>query len=454
MDWLEKFQNPVWIVGTFVTLLLLGYCARKVGLIRQFKDPADKHLYDWWDYHVNRFVEWMRNPSFKDYDITKGFVAEKVFTTTTPTGFKVRYGFQLICRRLNEDESKREHMLDKRKQEEFVTAYNEEVLLPYLRERSCFFHLEWRKAIELDKQYEVFRTPVCQLVVEDGRLDICEFPDTKIMNELRSTPLVMNGCDGVMGEFNRNIFDDDLVEDNYAMLTEEQRKAVVNDPRYGAFEEMLAVSALNRRLELRGKLANQFHESEWFSVQTEKAGMTVKIAWKMKEKVPAGFELVGFRKTGGFHPNAHDEENNGTLVIHSFQDGETIEPLDEGEANFYTLYLRAINRNRDGTRRVYNALRFQIIVSALETTEKLRELLKRIEQRRPSVDQNAESLVLALKELRSYFELDNAFDAMKDSFSEQIRGGNYSRSEKAEKIGRLNDIVNLIRNKYQDRVGN
>jgi hypothetical protein len=448
--WEELGHNATLALLVIVSCVLLGYCGKKLGLIGKLKDPEEERFFQWIDYYLRRFVDWFTNPEFKEYDLTPGFTAEKTFTTQTPAGFKVRYQFELICRRLDKEQSKRARMLDTGNREAFVAAYNQQILLPYFGERSCFFHIEWLKAVELNKQYEVFRTPVCQLLMSDAGQEIREFPDTQIMNDLGSTPLLMNGCDAVMGEFNRNIFDDELVEENYAMLTAEQREAVLRDPRYGPFEEMLAVSALKRRLEFIGKLTNQSHEGDWFSVQTERVGQTVRIAWKMKEQIPAGYELVGFEKNEGFYSNPYDEDRNGTMVIHSFQDGQRVVRMAEGESNFYTLYLRSENRKPDGTRKVHKALRFQITLASQGEFRQIADTLERAEKKKTTVDPDKEHISRAIKELGVFVELDAALETKTREWKKGImESEEYSAEEKADKIERLRDVMAALRSKYE-----
>ena len=93
----------------------------------------------------------------------------------------------------------------------------------------------------------------------------------------------------------------------------------------------MAVAVLKRRLDFLGRQSNQKHEAEMFSIETEKVGRSVRIRWKLKAHAPEGYELVGFRKTGGYFANQFDVQQNGEMVTQSRQDGEAIEPLNEGE---------------------------------------------------------------------------------------------------------------------------
>lgn len=287
-------------------------------------------------------------------------------------------------------------------------------------------------------------TAVYQLSEENEHSIIREVFDTALKVKFSQLPYNKNGCEVKLAHFENNIFTNELIEENYAMLTEEQKEAIQNDDRFGAWEEMLAVAALKRQLDFLKKGKNTF-EADYYSIETERAGRSLKIRWKLREGV-SGYNLLGFKATGGFSADKWDEHENGIRIVDACKNGETTELLTEGEAYFYTFFLKPFQKTEQT--RSCSALRFQLTIETKTETEAIEDILKRFEKR-IEPDPGKENLSRALKELGSYVEMDAAFEAMEKSFAGEIGKSDRPDAEKERKIERLRDIVAQIRSKYE-----
>jgi hypothetical protein len=376
----------------------------------------------------------------------KGFLLERSFRIRTLAGFKVEYELRLIVSRVNDEEFKKAQMLGKPRQAAFVSDYNEALFLPFLDERSCFFRIEWTTPVEAGKIYQIFRGELYQVIEDDDGFVVKGFLDTRVRGELMKIPFAQNGCKAMIGYFDRNDFSEELIKENYAMLTEEQKATILADERFGAYEELLAVGALRRQLDFFGT-AMQKHEAEMFTIETERAGRALKIKWRFKESASSGYYLWGFKDQGGFFKDAWDEANNGPRVIDSYRDGETTELLDEGDAYFYTFFLQPFQESERSKR--CSSLRFQITVETNKEREAIEATLRRLGQRKPPVDPGRENMSQALKELGLVMEFDEAIDEMEKSLIERIKKKNLPKEEEEEKIEFVRDAARLQRDKYQ-----
>jgi hypothetical protein len=376
-----------------------------------------------------------------------GFLLEHAFRIRTLAGFKVEYKLRLIVSRVNDEEFKRAQMLKKSRQAAFVDDYNEALFLPLLDQHSCFFRIEWTTPVEAGKIYQIFRAELYQVIEDEDGFVVDGFLDTRVRAELMKIPFAQNGCTAMIGYFDRNNFSEDLIKENYAMLTEEQKATILADERFGAYEELLAVGALRRQLDFFGTSMQQ-HEADMFTIETERAGRALKIKWSFKESATSGYYLWGFKDRGGFFKDPWDETNNGPRVIDSYRDGETTELLDEGEAYFYTFFLQPFNESERSKRR--SSLRFQITVETKKEREAIEATLRRLEQKKTVVDPDKEHISRALKELGLYVELDTALETTTKAWEKKISNNDaYSAEQKAEKIDRLRDAMATLRSKYE-----
>ena len=373
---------------------------------------------------------------------SRGFIINRRFTGRTEEKFKIQYELKLMCRRLNEEEFKRHRMMEESSRQELAAAFHDEIFEPHFKESSYIFYFDFHPLRKSPSPHELVTGLVGKLVLENQDVFLRYVPDTKIRYDLGKIPFQKNGCE-VTGYFESCPFTDELIEENYAMLTDEQKTAVEADERYDAITEAIAVAALKKRLEFLGKSTKQRHETDELSVETEKAGRGVLIKWRFKTSAPSGSELFGFRRQGGFFNDATNENNNGTLILHSDRDGEVVDFLNEGEAGFYTLLLKWAmpEPGAFGT----SVVRLQIVVAPKEEMEAIESTLQR--SQRPPDDR--EHISRARKEIDSYVELEEAIDEVQKNAIERIKAANYSQIEKEEKISRLEEVIGQVRDKHQ-----
>ena len=126
------------------------------------------------------------------------------------------------------------------------------------------------------------------------------------------------------------------VLENHDILGKGQIDAMLGDEHFENYGERFALVALKRRLDFLDN-AREKYEADNFFIETQRVGRALKIKWRFKPNTPRSYDIVGFRRTGGFFPDPFDEAHNGTLVIHSDKDGESTELLKTGEAVYYTF---------------------------------------------------------------------------------------------------------------------
>jgi hypothetical protein len=333
-------------------------------------------------------------------------------------------------------------MLEPKSQQELADYFNSHFLERVMHNDGWFFHLKltWVNCTE-EIEYAV-RAPLCQITSKRGSCVMDEVTDTMLIICLGNYK--HNGCSAHLKDIDREILDRETIEGNYAMLSEEQKQAVMADDRYGQYEQMLAVAALKRRLDfLENKTAS--YDSELFSIETERAGRGLRIKWRFKPKAKrGGYDIMGFRRTGGFFANEWDEANNGALVIQSSKDGETVELLREGEAQFYTFFAKPWKESARNPCR--SPLRFQVTIATKEETDPIRAALETIE--RQSFNPPTHNLSRALKELGLFVEFDNAIEQREKILARQIETAGYAPQEKQEKLSRLREVTATVRDKY------
>jgi hypothetical protein len=273
------------------------------------------------------------------------------------------------------------------------------------------------------------------------KVDSCDFN-----REVTKYEFVENGCRVEMKRLEMKIDDRTSIQRNYDMITNEQKAMILEDERFGKYEEMLAVAALKRRLDFfEDKSAT--YEAALFSIETEQVGRGLKIKWRFKPELKKkdGYDIVGFRRTGGFFSDPWDETNNGTQVVHSSSEGETVELLNEGQAQFYTFFLKPYKEDAKHPR--CSPVRFQITIATKAETEAIRTALDRIDRR--SLSPSPTNVSAALRELGLYAEFDHAIEQRRKVMEGQIETSRCTREEKEEKLSRLRDVVASVRDKYQ-----
>jgi hypothetical protein len=386
---------------------------------------------------------WRHRDPYREGDprYQKTLCFNETFVEDTLAGFKVAYTLDFNFERVDNENFNLHKMLKESSQSVLAHTFNTNRVRRLMFINSWFFHIDWPRATG---PHEYFRTPVCRLVPEDGSLYVEQVSEGDVRALFWSEPFTGHGCKVELVDIRLHRFPENIIKVNYAMLTEEQKKAILMDDRYGAFEQMLAVAALKRRLDFLDNKSENY-DGEMFSILTERVGRGLKITWRLKPAAKQGYDIMGFRRTGGFHADQWDETSNGTLVVHSNKDGETVELLKEGEAQFYTFLLKPWQETPKNTKR--SPVRFQVTIATVEETDAIKTTLERIE--RQSFNPPTQNVSRALKELGLYAEFDNAIEQREKIMARQIESAGYAPEEKEEKLSRLRDVVASVRDKYQ-----
>jgi hypothetical protein len=455
----EYFFQPAIGWRIVAGLILAIFCRRLVI------DLAEDHFFDAIEPWVNKYLEDPRHPFHRSY---RSMAISEMFSAKTAGGFKIGYEVEVISNRIIHLYFKRAGLTSSIAQRALVRDFNREIILPLFAERQYCFGLELQRggrnggskndftlfgkpASRVSVATEApFRATIIRRTEVDGKIETTEIADATLRAEVaEKEPFREHGCDVRLNALRHDIMTDELVEENYAMLDENDKQEVESDGRFIVAEAKIVVAVLKRRLDFLGRQSNQKHDADMFSIETEKVGRSVRIRWKFKSGIREGYELVGFRRTGGFFANQFDMQQNGPMVAQSRGDGEAMELLEEGEANFYTFFLRALHAGEDGSVLVYSPLRFRLLVSTRDETEAIEGLLRRFHELREPAPEN-ERIARALKEVRSYVEFDTAFETMRKTLEGEIDRKSYSDVEKNEKIARLRDVMASLREKYEE----
>jgi hypothetical protein len=329
-------------------------------------------------------------------------------------------------------------------QQQFVSTFNAVVMDPIFSETPLSFRITWNPDALIGSAAE-FPVTLDAFVEKEGEIQNHNVGVGKAKSILSEKAMETGGCRFIVQEFELKPLSHELIEENYAMLSDEQKKEIKEDNHYRAYEEGLAVALLKRRLDLLQTGAHKY-EANGFTIETEKAGRSLRIKWRFNAN-GAGHYLWGFRNTGGFSNDQWNETGNGTRVVDSYRDGEVVEVLQEGTTYFYNFFLKAF-QDVEGQPGKKSPLRFQSTIETKAETEEITQLLSRFAERNEP-EPEKETLSRAMKELGSYVEMDTAFEAMEHSFIEQIEKLNHPEETKKLKIERLQDIVRTIRSKYE-----
>ena len=372
------------------------------------------------------------------------FLAAGTFTAESSTGFKLQYYLALLCERVDNAEFNRALMLEQSSKARLAASYNREYFQPFLEQNACFFTFG---ATQGGDSHAFALCVLRQLVCEKDKLFFKTIlPGDLVYDLLRPAPKYRNyGSETVLTEF-RIVISKDIIEENYAMLTDEQKRVLLANKEYIAREERLAVALLKRRLDFFDS-NEQRHETDELLIETAKAGRGVRIKWRFKSNAPANYVLQGYRNTGGFFHDELDDKNNGALVVHSRKSDETVELLDEDTAYFYTFYLRSEERDTDGEYIGVSPIRFQVTIGKTNEIIEVRAILERYAGK-TSADPRA-NMSQAIEELGLVMEFHDAMDTMERDLVAKIKSKRLPTSEEDEKIEFVRDAVRLQREKYQ-----
>jgi hypothetical protein len=435
------------LILELLSLLALVYLLYK-ALRYVFSSPAAKVASDWLAKMCGIVVEFLGNRYRLDWPATT-FLINRNFVARTLLNFKVEYQLRVTVERVNPEEYRKHRMRQQSSRDHLVEVFNEQVVEPYLEKQSCFFKIEWRTPVALEQVWQPFRTALMQLHGENDQWLLREVPAKELEKAVLKSRFRSHGCKLTHIFFKCPRISESLIKENYNMLSEEQKTALLLDERFGAYEEMLAIAAMRRQLDFFEE-PKQEYDAVAYKLEVERTGRMVKLKWTIHDSVNIeDYHLLGFRNTGGFSKDQLSEDGNGQRIVDAWRSGETTEVLNDDESYFYTFFLKRWDVTRK--RPKCNSLRFQLTTAVTKQAKAIRSALERIERRKKTLppDPEKENLTKALKELGGYVEMDTAFEAMEKSFIDQIGKSSYSEADKQRKIERLQDIVRQIRSKYE-----
>src|ERR1022692_3046745 len=363
---------------------------------------------------------------------------DHVVTAKTIANFSVEYRMRLEVKRIKSLDYLAGVMFDP---QTVRSEFNRFFFNPPFEKGPYRSRLGWPIGTKAEARLaEAPRVFTCCEVERNGEKFVQDISLSPLLQEvLADEQFVLHGCKITVDEFQEEL-PDRLIEENYAMLTDEQKKEVLPEERYNELDEILAVAVLRRRLDFLGRQSNQKHEADMFSIRTEKVGRSVRIRWKLKSHVPEGCELVGFGKTGGFFADQFYMHQNGPMVVQSRQDGEAMEPLQEGQPTFYTFFLASLQPSEDGGRKAYSPLRFRLTVSTKDENEEIESLLKRFEER-SKLDPARENMARALKRIGLAIEYEDGLDNMEKTLLQQVKDKKLPPEEEERKIRVVQEII-------------
>lgn len=374
---------------------------------------------------------------------------EQKFLARSPANFNVQYGLRFFASVPDFAAFKEARLSEKETQTAIATEFNDKVFAEFLESNSYRFHFCW------DEMNDFFYAKADMFAEKVGKSFFRDVSEPVIGQQLSKLDLQKASCRITATEIIQNLFPDELIERNYAMIPDEEKKKIQEGKPYHAYEERLAIAALKRRLDFFRHQYEQTHDSRFVSIRTERAGRAIRLIWQFKENAPSGLDLVGYRKAGGgFHPNQWDETQHGTLIVQSSVNNELTEFLKEGETYFYTFLLRPPEPGIGGQ---YAGARFQITIATDQETRSIEETIKRIERSisalippaPPEPPPLSPQVAEALKEIGFQFDFETRLDEREKEGIDQINKGGYSDEERKVKITRFRALCALVREKYQ-----
>jgi hypothetical protein len=176
--------------------------------------------------------------------ILEGYFWEAEISAKTLAGFKLRYKLQLAVTRKDLRPFRRGRMLEPASQRSFVEAFNDEVIRPLLSD--SFFWLRWIGDISF--QYPTPYVFLCERR-PDGELKTGA--EYEVSRKAEKVGWTRNGC-SVSHVFlkasrpARVMMDDELIRENYTMLTPQDLNDVAGDVQTMMAVEKAVVDALKR----------------------------------------------------------------------------------------------------------------------------------------------------------------------------------------------------------------
>lgn len=217
------------------------------------------------------------------------------------------------------------------------------------------------------------------------------------------------------------------IEENFRMIHPQALAKIREEGLYLQLVEQICIAALYERAKLIPESKQQGREG-FATITTQLVGNVLRISWK-NDKAGEGWQLLGFRRTGGFATNEFSDSESGVLVVDSVvAQGVTTEAaLPRNEPVYYTFFLRKTEERLFSNERYYVYERVGRFSETIPDADTVRALEKRLEETRLKAK-------IAEEERR-------AADATKQplSFDEQRRAGMESQLRLAK------DALGLLR---------
>jgi len=271
------------------------------------------------------------------------------------------------------------------------------------------------------------------------------------------------------------LWDQTLIERNSSMLhvSPELLEAVNGDARYCKYEEVFAVAALKRRLEIEQELRaacteqNFGEKAHYFKIQTrvDAASGLVKISWSFKRSWD-NYCLEGYRKEGFEFAKPIRDANGkrtgfeGVAVVDTIEDnGSVPERLEEGKEYRYSFF--AVSRSG----KIEDEINFTIIMPrkvdrARELEQKI--IIQKLEKQLEAVAEKKNEREESDGKLREFFKqvgherrMRHAIDKLEEEELEEARQELKKRSvpefdgdKEHDSLVRVREFYNDMRREY------
>ncbi|MBI1175802.1 hypothetical protein GC207_00020 [bacterium] len=211
-----------------------------------------------------------------------------------------------------------------------------------------FFVLAWRKVSnELGNLEQPLVLTACVSRINDNAVIDTSDDYESIIKDANKFDFVTFGqatkWSLTVTDCEQGIWSNELIERNYAMLRlpPETLEAITGDTRYRRYEEMVAVAALKRRLDIESALQRDMTDQEFgtsahcFRVKTNLVGARLKLQWEVKPGND-GLKFVAYRSLGATFPelnsNAKGQHtgSDGDKIVDTIENGSVVVTLPEG----------------------------------------------------------------------------------------------------------------------------
>lgn len=390
------------------------------------------------------------------------FPFEKVSRVHTIAKFEVEYRLRgRICLKdtyANEDK----HLWEK-DYERLCRKFDDQVIHLAVLGTWHFFVLSWER---VTNELGTLAQPVvllCQPSSKDGVLRLKALENGRALVEAsKKVELVTHGWivrwRVELEEVEWGVWDQELMERNYSMLELQPKvlEKVTGDVLYQEYEEMVAVAALKRRLEIQKALqlgqTEQEHggDANWFTLKTTGVAGKLRISWKVKGGW-SDTQLSGYRIQGTRFPEPiKDAKGKPTPRL----SGEEV-VVDARENNHVDLHVGegvecafsfVLVKGTEGllSSPTVDRINFRVRMPTAEETMALEALLfemKQLRKAQAKPDPVQENVERVLKKVRAKVKTSTALLAEKEKSKRETQASpEFQALSKAEQVDVLSRI--------------